>query len=124
MWQNNRKKLADYLHHLHDEFADGETAFKLIWRAIRGRSQLGNVVNEFKAATLPDRVLEQLEPRDTLESEHEIFVEASKAFEDGHGHSAAEFAWGHLDIDAIEARDVTSLLEKLFDLRNSSAGMR
>jgi very-short-patch-repair endonuclease len=123
VWQNNRKKLADYLHHLHDEFADGETAFKLIWRAIRGRSQLGNVVNEFKAATLPDRVLEQLEARDTLESELVIFVEASKAFEDDHGHSAAESAWGYLDIDAIEARDVTSLLEKLFDLRNSSAKM-
>lgn len=121
VWQNSRKKLAEYLHHLHEESADGATTFRLIWSTIRGRSRLGTDVDEFKATALPTRILEEPAVRATLEGELVIFVETSIAFENDHGHSAAESAWRLLDIGAIERCDTAFLLEQLSGLRKCSA---
>ena len=43
-WEESRREIAGYLRALHQESSDGETAFSLIWRALRGRTELGSTI--------------------------------------------------------------------------------
>jgi hypothetical protein len=57
-WDESRRDIAGYLNALHAEDSDGQSPFSLIWRSLRARTEVGEVIEAFRAIDVPHRLLE------------------------------------------------------------------
>ena len=119
-WHESRREIGTYLTALHAEQADGATPFDLIWSAVRGRSQYSNVIDMFKAVSLPDRLLDEPVARAAVESKFSIFVETSKSFSDAFGHVPADSPWREFDLDDLGGHLILPLLDTLEDVKSAA----
>jgi hypothetical protein len=88
-WGENRREIKAYLDALHAEQRDGMTPFRLIWRALRGRSVGADVIDSFKSVSFPAAMFEEVGKRAIVESNLAIFADASVNFARSYGHPAA-----------------------------------
>jgi len=119
-WHESRKEITAYLDALHTEQPDGLTAFRLIWKALRGRSANADIIDQFKSVTLPDTLLTDPGERERIESNLIILADANTNFTKSYGHPAAS-PWGDAKVADIAGHQVSRLVDTLKDLRIVSA---
>jgi hypothetical protein len=85
-WQQCREEIASYVGALHAEAADGETAFGLIWKALRGRSLHSDLASAFKDVKLPNGPIQNADWLSTVGGDVQILSEMTRAFARSFGH--------------------------------------
>jgi very-short-patch-repair endonuclease len=81
LWRDARTSLREYLDALHTKDTLGDDTFGLIWRAIRGRSQIFDRIMSSRPNSSSDRLFEHEQAVGALK----IFCEAAKRFEENYG---------------------------------------
>lgn len=119
-WHESRKEINAYLDALHTEQPDGFMPFQLIWRALRGRSENGDIIDQFKSVTLPDKLLTDPDERERIKSNLAVLADASTNFTKSYGHPAAS-PWAETTVADIAGHQVPRLVDTLNDLRIVSA---
>ena len=120
-WHENRKEIKGYLDALHAEQSDGLTPFQLIWKALRGRSANGDIIDAFKSVSLPDGVLTSAREREFVENNLAIFADATANFTKSYGHPAASSPWAETRPGDIAGYQASRLVETLKDVQTVSA---
>ena len=113
VWDENRKEIAAYLNILHTQQPDGMTPHQLIWRALRGRSVNGDVIDAFGAVILPKDLLTNTAKAVEVKGHLELFAEISANFTETYGHHPAASPWAETDVENIRVAGLTDTLKKI-----------
>ena len=116
LWQNARSSLKEYLDALHTKDALGDDAFRLIWRAIKGRSE---IFNQTVSASGERFAFDDLPRYEHAISALRIFCEAARRFEINHGPLANSIWYTALD-SSDTSPDDANLIASIIKTLNES----
>jgi hypothetical protein len=120
-WHENRKEIRAYLSGLHATQPNGSTPFRLIWKALRGRSVNADIIESFKSVFVPTELLADLNKRATIENGLAVFSDASVSFAKSYGHHPAASAWADTTPGNIGAYQVSRLVDTLREIQALAA---
>jgi very-short-patch-repair endonuclease len=118
-WHANRKEIAKYLEALHSPRPGGQTPFDLIWKALRGSAAAPEAVDAFRAAKIPDELLDSPSMLADAEASLSLFAGASEEFVRSFGHPA-QSPWHDVGIASLQSTQIAALMETLGSLSAAS----
>jgi very-short-patch-repair endonuclease len=116
-WLDSRKVISEYLDALHAPTHDDMTPFDLMWRSIRGRSALPQLISDFKKTELPKAFIEDPDTIPATLGQLEIYAHAAQEFTESHGH-IAQSPWSQLEIGALPNYEVGALFDTLKETKS------
>lgn len=114
-WHANRREIAKYLEALHSRRPGGQTAFDLIWKALRGSAAAPEVVDSFRAIRIPEELLDSPAFLADAEASLALFAGSSEEFVRSFGHPA-ESPWREIAIDSLQSTQIAALMQTLASL--------
>ena len=121
-WSESRAAIARYLAGLHAQGPDGITPFEHIWKALRGRSENGDVMDTFKSYGVPKDLLLDQAKLTSAQLRMTDFGNVSTAFMETFGHPARS-PWAKLHFNDIPRYEIDRLISQLTELRAVAAGL-
>jgi hypothetical protein len=116
-WDETRRAIAQYLTSLHAEESDGQSPFSLIWRSLRARSELGELIEAFKAINVPPRLIENPAVYAAVMGETSLYARMLETYCSIFGSPAAS-PWQALSFgEQARLNVVTGLFEELAAMR-------
>ncbi len=88
-----------------------------MWRSIRGRSALPQLINDFKKTELPRAFMEDPGTIPEALGQLEIYAHAAQTFTESHGH-VAQSPWSQLGLAALPNYEVGALFDTLQETKS------
>jgi very-short-patch-repair endonuclease len=111
-WHANRVEIAKYLEALHTPQPGGQTAFDLIWKALRGSTLAPAAIDALKSVKFPEELLKSAVSLSDAETRLSLFAGSSETFVRSFGHPAKS-PWHAIGIGSVQSIQINSLIECL-----------
>jgi very-short-patch-repair endonuclease len=121
-WNESRAAISRYLAKLHAQASDGTTPFEHIWKALRGRTRNGDVMESFKACSVPADLLLDPAKLASVQAHMTFYGKVATDFMGTFGHPARS-PWADLDFDDIPQYEIERLISQLTALRKVAADL-
>ena len=118
-WVKSRDEITNYVRALHAEAEDGSTPFRLIWRSLRSRTELADLMAALKEVKTDPALLVAQARLAEISADLRVYAGMAASFAAMFGHPA-QSPWSKIQFSDFPPYDAPRFIEALQTLRSQA----